>query len=101
MLKPNFEEIDLGELKFGEPKHFNFILTNTSETPIEINRLIMGCMSCTTARASKQIVLPKEDVSIDAVFTPGSTGIASKSIYVIWNNRELKLKFKANISAKN
>lgn len=97
MIKVNQQEINLGELKFGVPHSFKYVLTNVSDHSVHIDRIVLGCMACTTARASKTIIEPKETAEINAVFTPGSTGIANKTLSVIIDGTEHKLKFKATV----
>ena len=96
MLVAKQQELDLGTLKYGKPKNFFFELTNKSTEMVHINQVIVGCQACTTAYISTPDVKPGETFKVNATFTPGSTGINSKSISVTYNNKmTIKLKFKS------
>jgi hypothetical protein len=100
MLTATQSEINLGHLKFGEPYNFHYTLKNVSDQEITITRLIVGCSACTTAHVTNPIVAPGGTVDVSATFTPGSTGLNSKSIDVAYTSGgkvapAMKLKFKA------
>lgn len=88
---------DLGKLKYGLPHAFNYFLTNQSSEPITIDKIIVGCGSCTTAQMRKTNLAPGESTLIEAVYTPGSTGNQRKNIQVKYGNEVLKLEFTANV----
>jgi len=98
MLVAKNQEINLGNLKYGVPHKFSFILTNEGSTDILINSVQVGCSSCTTASLTSSKIKPKEETKVNVVFTPGSTGINNKSISVLYNKSVLKLKFKAVVN---
>jgi len=102
MLIANQQEIYLGDLKFGSPYSFKFIVKNASSQPIKINKLVVGCGSCTTAATTKSNLLPGETSNIDVTFTPGSTGAQSKNVSVDYSEGDahmpaLILKFRAQV----
>ena len=82
MLNVNQRDIDLGNLKFGVPHQFKYVITNDYNKKVIINRLVLGCKSCTVATTEKNILEPGESTNINVVFTPGSTGINSKKISI-------------------
>lgn len=72
------KNINLGNVKFGVPKTFSVQLNNTSNKPVIIKRLLPSCSACTVMKTEKSLVMPGESLSIEFVFTPGSTGILRK-----------------------
>lgn len=102
MLVVDVQEKDLGNLKFGKPHNFNYIITNSGDTIITVTKLLLGCQSCTTASISKQVIGVGQSSSIDVTFTPGSTGIQNKSLIVQYTDSftqdQLSLKFKAIVA---
>ncbi len=101
MLQPNQEQLDLGTLKFGVPHNFTYTLTNTSDKVVNIDKVHVGCASCTTVSLNKTKASPGEDILINGVFTPGSTGINMKNVSIDYIINDiplhLPLKFKANV----
>ena len=88
---------DLGKIKKGSPYSFQFILKNDGQSSVLIDRISVGCGSCTKASTSKVNVNPGETSSIDVVFTPGSTGTQQKFVNVQWNGDNLlQLTFTAD-----
>lgn len=103
MLTTFQQEISLGELKYGQPKDFTFDIQNESDKPIMVQKVVLSCGSCTKASINKQKIEPNGSAMVNATFTPGSTGIQSKKISVVYHNLEgekgtLDLKFKATVS---
>jgi hypothetical protein len=101
MLKADQHEKFLGNLKFGEPHNFKYIITNSGDKTVVITKIVLGCNSCTKASIVKQVLGHNQDTELDVIYTPGSTGITSKDIIVQYNNGDkaehLNLKFKAQI----
>lgn len=98
MLTVKTNPINLGDVKFGVKNTFVFNLKNTSNKTIIINKLLVGCTSCTKASTSLFILDPGTETNIDVEYTPGSTGRTSKYVYVTYDtDKELKLEFKANV----
>lgn len=94
MLTINQPNKELGQVKYGKPYPFTYELSNTSNEVITINKIIVGCGSCTTAKTNKTTLSPGETSIIDVVFTPGSVGKQNKNINVKWNiDQLLKLTF--------
>lgn len=87
----------LGKVKFGKPTNFSYCLENTGDRTIEINKLIVGCNSCTKAYTKKTSLKSGESTTIEVTFTPGSLGEQKKWITVRWNEtQDLKLSFTAD-----
>lgn len=103
MLEAIEQNKQLGELKFGKEYNFYYIITNRYPTPVTIVNLHVGCTSCTTAQIDKSVIAPGDQAKITVRYTPGSTGIALKSIDVAHSvdaemKPALKLTFKAQVS---
>lgn len=88
---------NLGKVKFGKPHSFTFCLENNGNQTITVDKLVVGCNSCTKASLKKTIIRPSESVLLDVVFTPGSLGDQKKFITVKWGGlvNDLKLAFTA------
>lgn len=87
---------DLGKLRKGIPFKFKYYLENEGNSDVRINKITVGCGSCTKASTSKIELKPGEVSTIDVTFTPGSIGPQLKYIYVKWNeDKQLKLDFTA------
>ena len=99
MLKTNQPKINLGKLKYGQPYTFHYNIENPSSSTIKVDKLVMGCSSCTKAHMETDTLLPGQSTRVVATFTPGSTGIQSKHIDIIYNNKlsTLSLKFTATV----
>lgn len=98
MLITNNKEILLGDIKFGEPHEFSYILYNASKQEAVINTIVEGCKSCTKTTISRDIIPSGEFAKLNVVFTPGNLGKTLKGISIIYNSGiELKLTFRANI----
>jgi hypothetical protein len=99
MLEPNQHLISLGDLKYGQPYSFKYSIKNTSQNPVTINRVMVGCGSCTTANIQKSLISPGEESDLDVVFTPGSTGLQQKGITIQYDdNNSITLKFTATVN---
>lgn len=102
MLVADEQEKLLGNLKFGVPHNFKYIITNSGDKTIIITGLVLGCNSCTKASVAKQILGVGQSTEIDTTYTPGATGISTKNINVQYSNggkpEHLALKFKAFIT---
>lgn len=103
MLKVNQQEIKLGTVKLKQDTKFKFVLTNTSEAPVAIAKIVLGCQACTRASVAKVLLASNESVDLNVVFTPNSTGLAAKEITVRAVTPEgkplepLSLKFTAQV----
>lgn len=98
MLTTNEPVKELGKLKFGKPYTFDFKLKNDSEKPILVDKVIVGCGSCTTATLSGNLIQPGTEATLRAIFTPGTTGKQSKYINVKYDSGAvLKLEFTAHV----
>ena len=91
---------ELNRIKYGKPVSFTYRVKNETGTPLEINKLIVGCGSCTKATTNKTNLAPDEEIDINVVFTPGSTGPQKKHVTVRYNeDMILKLEFTADVYA--
>lgn len=88
---------ELGKIKFGEPHSFTVELQNDTDKPIDIDRIAVGCSSCTKVHSDTWYVDIGEKIIIDVIFTPGALGIQTKKIYVFHNDGEIEIKFKSNV----
>ena len=94
----------LGNLKFGQPHDFKYILKNEYPEAITITEIVRGCNSCTKATISKQIIAPRETSELSVTYIPGTTGFSKKTIniqYEIGHEKKkdhIVVEFKANIS---
>jgi hypothetical protein len=91
---------DLGRLKFGKAEKFTIPIKNEGDSAVKIDKLILGCGSCTEASSPKTMLFPDEEVQINVKFTPGSVGNQKKYIQVRYDgNQILKLEFTAEVYA--
>lgn len=97
MLKTLEPTKNLGTLRYGKPHTFTYLIENESSNPITIDKIIVGCGSCTTAKTFKNDLAPGESTLIEAVFTPGSTGDQKKHIQLKYGGEVLKLEFTAHV----
>jgi hypothetical protein len=96
MLISNQQIIDLGSIQHNRAHSFNFELKNAGDNPISINRVNVGCGSCTTASATNNNLNPGETTLLNVVFTPASIGPQTKNVTVIWDEKyNLRLNFTA------
>lgn len=102
MLTANQQEINLGNLTYGVPHSFKFVVVNTGSNDLEIVKLTVGCGSCTKASTDKRKLIPQEAAEINVVFTPGSSGAQTKNVSLFYNDngvpKNMTLKFKAYVS---
>lgn len=103
MLTAFKEEINLGNIRFGQPYDFVYEVENDSNEEIRVQKVVLSCGSCTKASINKQKIEPKGSAMVNATFTPGSTGVQSKKISVVYKDSQeqqktLDLKFKATVS---
>lgn len=102
MLAANQQTISLGELKISVPHSFKYEILNTTELPISINQIRLGCGSCTKAAMNRSILTPGDSATLDVIFTPGATGLNTKNIMIDYEEGGVKmsefvLNFKANV----
>lgn len=76
--------IDLGKLRYGKKYSFIYTLLNDGEKNISVEKLVIGCSSCTSARINNTLIEKGENGYLEVDFTPGSTGLQSKKITVIY-----------------
>lgn len=90
--------MDLGQIPFGQPHSFNFVIKNSANAPITIKKLVVGCMSCTKATTPATIVPAGQYMSVNVVYTPGTLGPSHKRVSVLYGeDKELKLEFRADV----
>lgn len=91
---------ELGAIKYGKAKKFTIPLKNESPRSIQIDKISVGCGSCTKATLNKNTLNPEEGILMDVVFTPGTTGQQTKTITIRYDNDQvLELQFTAEVYA--
>ena len=77
----NFEKIDLGKIKQGEPVPATFIITNISAKPLVIEQANPTC-GCTIADYTKEPIAPGKMGFVKATYNAANTGSFVKNITV-------------------
>jgi len=93
----------LGNLRFGSTHTFTFTLTNNSDREITIDKVVAGCNSCTKTSLSTNTLQSGEQATLSVSFTPGSVGINSKNLTVLYRTGNVQrpnlgLQFKAMVN---
>lgn len=89
---------NLGSLKFGSPYDFQYEIVNSTDKMIQVDKVIVGCGSCTTASLHNKFIKPGDSAVLKATFTPGSTGNQLKTIQIKQKDGPvLKLEFTADV----
>jgi hypothetical protein len=91
--------VDLGVLKFGRPSKFNLIVKNSGNNPITVNKVSVGCTSCTKAKLSRNTIGAGEEALVEVEFTPGTLGQQRKSVTLSYDGGSLKMEFTANVES--
>ncbi len=87
--KPVF---NAGVLPSGQTIRTSYLVTNTSESPIEIDEIEIPC-DCLSAKSTKTVLNPGESTEIEYTFrTEGYIGHVVKSVYVNVRGFEEKLR---------
>lgn len=93
-------EFDFGDVPQGPGVEHNFVVTNTGDALLDIQRVKASC-GCTVAKLEKDKLEPNESTNIKVSFsTYGRTGMNEKYVYVNSNdpeNEQVRLKFTANV----
>lgn len=90
----------LGSIKYGKAKRFTIPVRNEGPRSIQIDKLVVGCGSCTKATLLKNTIDTEEEVLMNVVFTPGTTGQQTKTITIRYDNDQvLELQFTAEVYA--
>lgn len=102
MITSNQQVLDLGVLHFGRTYKFKFHLKNEYSHPIKIDKAYGGCSACTTVHIEKTNIESGESFDVNVSFTPGSTGMQSKNVYISYSHNlvpfpDLQLKFKGMV----
>ncbi len=104
MLVVNQPDMMLGVLNYGKTHNFKYTIKNTFQDTLTIDKLVLGCGSCTKASVEKSVLEKGEETTINVAFTPGSTGINKKFINIAYSvgkgkHGTLTVTFKANVNA--
>lgn len=100
---PDF--FDFGEIQYGETVKHTFIIKNSGEEVLEINRLSTSC-ACTSAEIGKKILNPGEEIDLFVTYNTGlMTGAHAKGnqeriIYIKTNdpvNPQIEVIIKAYV----
>jgi hypothetical protein len=98
MLTTKEQVKDLGNLKFGKAHTFTYEIKNDTDQLIQVDKVIVGCGSCTTADLHNKFIKPGASSILKATFTPGSTGKQLKTIQLKQKDGPvLKLEFTADV----
>ncbi len=79
--KFNFDKIELGKIKQGEPVTATFIITNISAKPLVIEQASPGC-GCTIADYSKEPLAPGKTGFVKATYNAANVGSFIKTVTV-------------------
>lgn len=90
---------NLGALKFGKPYNFNLIVKNTGDSPVTVNKISVGCTSCTKAKMAKNILGAGEEGIVEVEFTPGTLGTQRKSVTLSFDGDSYRMEFIANVES--
>ena len=99
------EEIhDFGEVKNGSQNPFTFIITNTGDSPLVIEKTKGSC-SCTVPKKPEDPIMPGESGEIEVTFKPkpSQAGKDITQVVTLTANtepRDTKLKIKAKVQPK-
>lgn len=100
MLTTREPKRDLGRIKFGKPTKFTIPVKNDGDLPIKIDKLVVGCGSCTEANVGNTMIYVGQEVLVNVKFTPGSVGPQTKHISVRYDSDQiLRLEFTADVYA--
>lgn len=91
---------NLGTIKYGVPQSFTYKVTNGYHEPVKIQKLIIGCTSCTKAQIDKWDLEREDTATISAVFTPGSTGLQNKKITLLYTVGDIESTVELLIKAQ-
>lgn len=98
MLIPKEVLRDLGRLPQKKKANFSLEIMNEGDTPIEVEKITVGCGSCTVASMNTKIVRPRGSEYIQVAFTPATTGTHKKYINVRYaKDQVLRLEFIAEV----
>lgn len=90
--------INLGKVKVGESKNFNFTIKNSGISDNAIKNIHVGCGSCTNATCDSYIIKSNQTLPLNVTFTPSYEGIQKKYVNVTFTSGEnLKLEFTADV----
>lgn len=95
-------EFDMGDVKFGQTKQHDVVLTNNSAEAIDVNSVGSSC-SCTSGRMDKNPIESYKSGKFHIFFNSLKTGRGSqvKTITVNWmeggQNRNQTIRFKVNV----
>lgn len=99
------DSFDFGEIQYGEIVKHTFIIKNSGEEVLKINRLSTSC-ACTSAEIGKEILNPGEEVDLLVTYNTGlMTGAHAKGnqeriIYIKTNdpvNPQIEVIIKAYV----
>lgn len=91
--------LNLGTLKFGKPHNFDIVVKNGGNNPVIINKISVGCTSCTKAKMSKSTIGASEEGMVHVEFTPGTMGQQRKSVTLSYEGGSFKIEFTANVES--
>ncbi len=100
----NEEMHDFGEVENGSQNPFTFVITNTGDNPLVVEKAKGSC-SCTVPKKPEDPIMPGETGEIEVTFKPkpSQAGKDITQVVTITANtdpRETKLKIKAKVQPK-
>jgi len=100
----NEEMHDFGEVENGSQNPFTFVLTNTGDSPLIIEKAKGSC-SCTVPKKPEDPIMPGETGEIEVTFKPkpSQAGKDITQVVTITANtepRDTKLRIKAKVQPK-
>jgi hypothetical protein len=100
----NEEMHDFGEVENGSQNPFTFIITNTGDNPLVIEKAKGSC-SCTVPKKPEDPIMPGESGEIEVTFKPKPSQAGKEITQVVTltantEPRDTKLKIKAKVQPK-
>jgi hypothetical protein len=75
-----------GKRYANETVEHSFVLSNVSDSPIEILRVVAGCADCTEVKVDQSLVVPGRHARVDTSFAlAGRRGPVSTIVIVVTN----------------
>jgi hypothetical protein len=95
--------VSVGDIAFDKPVTAEFIVKNTSDKPLIINDVVVGC-HCTVVEFPKELIAPNEEVCIKATYDAKREGRFYKLIRVFTNfdpTRAVMLAMEGTVKARH
>ncbi|HEX7906440.1 MAG TPA: DUF1573 domain-containing protein [Chitinophagaceae bacterium] len=97
VLKFNVMEHDFGKIPQGKPVYYDFVITNTSATPLKLDDVHASC-GCTTPEWSRDPIAPGATAKIKVGYNAAAEAPFEKYITVTYNtNQSQQIKIKGTV----